>query len=144
MTELLQLRLHATPAGLCLDARGRLDAMTCHRLARALTAILAHLPARRVVLALYRVDSIDATGVAALVAAYGQAQRQGVHLLVCGPPSHVRAAIDALGAGHLLIDAAHASLRHLPVRTGRRRRVRTRCACSRPPLRPSARTRPRY
>lgn len=127
------LQLHATPAGLCLDVRGRLDAETRGNLTRALTAIFDHLPARRVVLGLYRTTAIDRAGVTALITARAQARRRGVDLLVCGPQDHVRAAIAALGATDLLADGADAPSRHLPVGL-RRRPVRVGVGgCPRPP-----------
>lgn len=129
----LHLRLHATPGGLCLDARGRLDIDSRGHLARALNAIFDRLPARRLVLGLYRVDAIDRAGVAALVAAQAHARRRGIELLVRGPQEHVRAAVAALGASSLLDDGADESLLHLPARM-RRRRVRNGgCSWRRPP-----------
>ncbi|GAA1408683.1 STAS domain-containing protein [Catellatospora coxensis] len=132
MSERLHLRLHAAAGGLCLDARGRLDGVSRGHLARALKAIFDHLPARRLVLGLYRLDAIDRAGVAALIAAREQARRRGIDFVVCGAQDHVRAALAAVGAGDLLLDGADASLLHLPARL-RRRRVRTAgCGCPRP------------
>ncbi|MEV0457920.1 STAS domain-containing protein [Catellatospora methionotrophica] len=96
MSELFQLRLHVTAAGLCLDARGRLDGTTCHRLTHVITAVLDHRAARRVMLGLYAVDAIDLAGIAALRMSHAQAHRHGVELLMCGPQRHVRAAIGAV------------------------------------------------
>ncbi|BCJ75107.1 hypothetical protein CS0771_46510 [Catellatospora sp. IY07-71] len=145
MSEHLHLRLHATAGGLCLDARGRLDVVSRGRLAQALTAIFDHLPMRRLVLGLYRLDAIDRAGVAALVAAQEQARQRGVDLLVRGPQDHVRAALAALGAVGLLADGADESWGHLPSRL-RRRLVRAAgwgCPCpTRPRSRPQRCARP--
>ncbi|GAA2372688.1 hypothetical protein Cme02nite_01230 [Catellatospora methionotrophica] len=141
MSELFQLRLHVTAAGLCLDARGRLDGTTCHRLTRVITAVLDHRAARRVMLGLYAVDAIDLAGIAALRMSHAQAHRHGVELLMYGPQRHVRAAIGAAGAGHLITDTAGESMPHLPVRAFRQR-DRARYACPRPPARPPGCVRP--
>src|SRR5688572_12704787 len=102
MTENLQLRLYTSPVGLYLTARGRLDATTTHRLVSAIGFALDRYPAGRLTLDLSDLDSIDSAAVATLIGLRATMRYQDVDLAIADPPSHIRAAIHALGAGHLL------------------------------------------